>query len=229
MLKKLYLVQVQKLCSKYYRKNYKFHQNKYDLVSKNTYDSGSKIILGSGSKIILRRKMVVDRRGRPKIISDEDLLDIIRRHGEISQRRLQDLTGMKKSTLSMRIKLLHNQGKIKVRNIRHGRSTLSFISLAAFDQPHMPVKPIIRLEREDEEEQHSSDFSSRLTDPSYLRELLIRDEIDEAIIDLLDDSTVLGLANARLTDLISVGIPSEIAEEILQVVEEARKFLSNQF
>ena len=171
--------------------------------------------------------MVVDRRGRPKIISDEDLLNIIRRHGEISQRRLQELTGMKKSTLSMIIKRLYNQGKIKVRKVRDGRSTLSLVSLVAFDQPHTPVKPIIRLEKEEEEEQRSPDFIPKLTEPSYLRELLTRGGFDEAVIELLNGSTVLGLADAHLADLIKAGIPSAIAEELLQLVEQDRKLLSN--
>jgi hypothetical protein len=136
---------------------------------------------------------------------------------------------MKKSTLSMSVKRLHNQGKIKVRKVRDGRSTLSLVSLAAFDQPHTPVKPIIRPEKEEAKEQHSHDFISRLTNPSYLRELLTRGEFDEAIIDLFNGSTVLGLADVHLADLIKVGILPEIAEEILQFVEENRKLLSNQF
>jgi len=171
--------------------------------------------------------MVADRRGRPKIISDEDLLNIIRRHGEISQRELQELTGMKKSTLSMSIKRLYKQGKIKVRNVREGRSTLSLVSLATFDQPHTPVKPIIRPEKKEEKEHRAPDLISRLTDPSYLKELLTNGGFDEAIIDLLDDATVLGLADAHVADLIKRGIPSEIAKELLQFIEEARKELSN--
>lgn len=166
---------------------------------------------------------MVDRRGRPKIISDEDLLNLIKRYGEISQRKLEELTGMKKSTLSMIIKHFHKQGKIKVRNVREGRSTLSLVSFATFDQSHTLVKPILRSEKEEEEKYRALGFISRLTDPSYLRKVLINWGFDEEIVDLLDDSTVAGLANVHVADLIKEGIPSEIATEILDVVEEIRK------
>jgi len=171
---------------------------------------------------------VTDRRGRPKIISDEDLLNLIKRDGEISQRDLKELTGLKKSTLSMIIKHLFKQGKIKVRNVRDGRSTLSLVTLNTFDQPHTPVTPSIRPKIE-EEEQRAPDFNPRLTDPAFLKDLLTNGGFDEAIIDLLGESTVLGLADAHIEDLIKGGIPSEIAKDLLQFVEEYQKLLSNQF
>ena len=173
---------------------------------------------------------MTDWRGRPKIISDEDLLSLIRRYGEISQRDLKELTGLKKSTLSMIIKQLCRQGKIRVRNVRDGRSTLSLVALATSNQPHTPVTPSNRPEKEEEEEEILiPDFNPKLIDPSFLKELLTNGGFDETIIDLLEETTVLGLADAHLEDLIKGGISAEIATELLQFVEEHRKLLSNQF
>lgn len=91
------------------------------------------------------------------------------------------------------------------------------------------MKPIIRPIKEEEEKYRTPSYIPRLTDPSYLRELLINWGFDEAIIDLLDESTVVGLADAHVEDLIKWGIPSEIATELLDFVEEVRKELTKEF
>lgn len=76
-----------------------------------------------------KKGKVKRRRGRPKILTDEEILNIIEQFGEISQRKIRQLTGIKKSTLSMIIKRLHEQESVKIRYVREGKSTLSMVSL----------------------------------------------------------------------------------------------------
>jgi len=137
---------------------------------------------------------------------------------------LGELTDLKKSTLSMVIKRLYNQGKIKIRKVRKGRSTLSLISLAPPHPPLIPKRQVSKAKTEEEKDESQPDFNSRLTDPAYLRELLIRGEIAEEYIDLLGEPTLLGMADATIAKITQLGIPSEVAEEILGLVEDALKF-----
>ncbi len=67
----------------------------------------------------------------------------------------------------------------------------------------------------------------RIADPFYLRELLTNWEVDEEIIQKLADTTVLRLADATIEDLTKLGIPSSIAEEIVELAEDTRRSLSD--
>lgn len=70
-------------------------------------------------------------RGRPRIMIDEELLKIIMEEcwktssPEVSQLRLRQITKLKKSTLSIMIKQLREQGWIRTRKIRQGKFTYS--------------------------------------------------------------------------------------------------------
>lgn len=69
------------------------------------------------------------RRGRPRKVADEDILEIIREFKEVSQPKIREMTGLKESTLSMIIKRLRGEGKVTTRTVRDGKSTLSMVSL----------------------------------------------------------------------------------------------------
>ena len=71
--------------------------------------------------------------GRPKKITDAEILEIIARHGEISQRDLQKLVGLSKSALSERVNRLHEEGKIRIRKLRVGRAVLNMLSLVELE------------------------------------------------------------------------------------------------
>lgn len=109
-----------------------------------------------------------------------------------------------------------NQRKIAPNlQIREARS----ISRSSRDLPPIETLP------QEHKTQHETENDPRLTDPTYLQELLTNWEIDRAFIYLLEDATVLSLSNATLNQLVNLGIPAPIAEEIMELVEEARNYL----
>ncbi|MBW1932599.1 MAG: winged helix-turn-helix domain-containing protein [Candidatus Helarchaeota archaeon] len=71
------------------------------------------------------------RRGRPKIISDEVLLQLIGGARAITQFELRQKTGLKQNTLSIRIKKLKDLGLITTRKVRRGKVTFSLVSLTS--------------------------------------------------------------------------------------------------
>lgn len=68
-------------------------------------------------------------------ISYDEILSIVKNCGTISLIDLMKETGMKKSTLSMRLKKLCNERLIRITKIRKGRSFISEITLMSYAHP----------------------------------------------------------------------------------------------
>ena len=101
-------------------------------------------------------------------------------------------------------------------------------SYALNSTPKDPLETLPSYTRaKNQEEESPPRAEPRITDPSYLRELLTNWEIDEVIIQKLADATVLSLTDATIEGLAQLGIPSHIAKEIIDIAEEARRILSN--
>ena len=66
--------------------------------------------------------------GRPKKVTDKELLEAIPPHGEISQRDLSRLVNLSESTVSERIGLWKTDGRISVREVREGSTVRHMLS-----------------------------------------------------------------------------------------------------
>ena len=83
--------------------------------------------------------------GRPKSVTDAEILEVIAQYGEISQRDLALLLNMSESALSRRIVDLKGRGKISIREVRDGSVVRHMLSCTEPPPPEVEDQVMPRM------------------------------------------------------------------------------------
>jgi len=83
--------------------------------------------------------------GRPKSVTDAEILEVIAEHGEISQRDLARFMNISESALSRRITDLKDKGKISIREVRDGSVVRNMLSCTEPTPPEVEDQVMPRM------------------------------------------------------------------------------------